>query len=68
MSGTKGDMPKRFFVQGTETLHKRLQHLAIDRDSSAEKLAGVLLAAAVELAERDPSFAQGPDAKKSAKR
>lgn len=48
-------MPKRFFIQGTVELQKRLQHLAIDLDTSAEKLAGRLLDEAVEraLAERE---------------
>lgn len=40
-------MAKRFFIQGTVALHKALQHLAIDLDTSAEKLAGELLADAV---------------------
>lgn len=43
----------RFLVQGTEDVHKRLQHLAIDLDTSAEKLAGRLLAEAVERAEAE---------------
>lgn len=64
-----GNVAKRFFVQGTNDLHKRLQHLAIDRETSAEKLAGLLLAAAIELAERDPAFAKSPahDVRKRAK-
>lgn len=44
MSESKGgNVPKRFFVQGTVELHKLLQHLAIDVGTSAEKLAGELL-------------------------
>jgi len=39
---------KRFFVQGTVDLHRQLQHLAIDLDTSAEKLAGQLLQEAVD--------------------
>lgn len=55
MSRSEGDktVAKRFFVQGTEDLHKRLQHLAIDFGTSAEKLAGRLLEEAVARAERD---------------
>lgn len=44
---------KRFFVQGTPDLHKQLQHLAIDLNTSAEKLAGILLSQAVERASAD---------------
>jgi len=51
---------KRFFIQGTNALHKELQHLAIDLETSAEKLAGELLVEAVarkkaELADKQKS-------------
>jgi predicted transcriptional regulator len=53
MSKAEGSKVKRFFIQGTEDLHRRLQHLAIDLDTSAEKLAGKLLAEAVQRAEAE---------------
>lgn len=35
---------KRFFVQAPEDIQVRLQHLALDLKTSAEKLAGEMLA------------------------
>jgi len=44
-----GNMPKRFFVAGTEELFKQLKILAIQMDEGgAEKLGGKLLAEAVQ--------------------
>lgn len=54
MSDEKGRQNvKRFFIQSTADIHKRLQHLAIDRETSAEKLAGEMVAEAVARAEAD---------------
>jgi hypothetical protein len=53
MSEKDKQMPKRFFIQGTVDIHKRLQHLAVDLDDSAEKLAGKLLAEFIPLVEAE---------------
>jgi predicted transcriptional regulator len=54
MSKEKGQsVSKRFFIKGTVDLHKKLQHLAIDLNTSAERLAGELLAEAVERAKAE---------------
>lgn len=59
MSEAKGRTKmKRFFVQAPEDAHKRLQHLAIDRDTSAEKLAGMLLLDAIARAEAEEAVAR----------
>lgn len=62
MSEKEKAVSKRFFIQGTVDLHKRLQHLAIDLDSSAEKLAGQLLAEIV--AQKEAELAKQPAPRK----
>jgi hypothetical protein len=48
MAKGKGDETmKRFWIRGTDATRKALAHLAIDLDTSAEKLAGYILADAV---------------------
>lgn len=49
----KKPVPKRFFIQSTDDIHKRLQHLAIDHGTSAEKLGGQFIAEAVARAEAE---------------
>jgi hypothetical protein len=48
------DMTERFFIRTTPEARKLLLHLAIDLESGAEKLAGILLGDALEKARRDP--------------
>lgn len=57
---------KRFFIQGTVDLHKRLQHLAVDLDDSAEKLAGKLLAEYVPTVEAEVRAGKRTPPRKSA--
>jgi predicted transcriptional regulator len=60
MSKEQGKQPvsKRFFVQSTDVVQRALQHLAIDLETSAEKLAGFALAEFVERAQRDADAAR----------
>ena len=44
----------RFWVTSTNGVHKELRHLAIDLDTSAEKLAGIIVTEAVARAKGDP--------------
>jgi hypothetical protein len=54
MSGHEGGKTlKRFFVQAPAEWHLRLQHLALDAGTSAEKLGGALLVKAIEQAESE---------------
>lgn len=46
-------MTERFFIRSTPEVRKALLHLAIDLEASVEKLAGRLLAQAIERAESD---------------
>jgi len=60
MSRDKGEGKlKRFFVQAPADVQKRLRVLAIQLDTTAEKLGGILLERAVTLAEADRSGAGG---------
>jgi len=45
------NMSERFFIKATPDVKKALAHLAIDLDASVEKLAGFLLAHALERAD-----------------
>jgi hypothetical protein len=56
MAKGKGGEPvfKRFWIRGSEETRKALAHLAIDVDTSAEKLAGILLADAIARVHKDP--------------
>lgn len=56
MAKGKGDEPvlKRFWIRGTDETRKALAHLAIDLDTSAEKLAGFILADVVTKAQGNP--------------
>jgi hypothetical protein len=58
MKATTSGTQKRFFVKAGNDLHQRLRILAIKRGTNTETMGGLLLAAAVEMAERDPSFAK----------
>lgn len=44
----------RFPVKATEDVLRRVRHLAVDLNTSAEKLAGMLLTDAIKRAEHDP--------------
>jgi hypothetical protein len=56
MSKAEGNKPvsKRFFVDSTVDVQKALMHLAIDLDTSSEKLAGYILADVVARARANP--------------
>lgn len=54
MAKGKGDKMNRFWIKGTDDTRKALAHVAIDLDTTAERLAGYILADVLAKARDNP--------------